>query len=60
MFSIRRIASNQLQNKNVYNFSLPFGKKRPAAKNDSAKYDIVVVGGGIGNVCATHLDAVLG
>jgi hypothetical protein len=61
MFSVSQIASKQLLNKNVYCFAgLSFGKKRVPTKNDLAKYDVVVVGGNLGNVCATHLDKVLG
>lgn len=58
MFSVRKIAARQLLNKNTY--SLGFGKKRKATPNDLEKYDVVVVGAGLGSVLATHLDAVVG
>jgi hypothetical protein len=58
MFSVRKIASRQLLARNTY--SLGFGKKRKATPSDLEKYDVVVVGAGLGSVLATHLDAVVG
>jgi hypothetical protein len=58
MFSVRQIAAKQLFSKNIY--SMGFGKKRKATPTDLDKYDVVVVGGHLGNVLATHLDAVVG
>lgn len=58
MFTVRQIAARQLLARNT--FSLGFGKKRKATPGDLDKYDVVVVGAGLGNVFATHLDAVVG
>lgn len=58
MFSVRQIAAKQLFARNTY--SLGFGKKRKATPSDLEKYDVVVIGAGLGNVFATHLDAVVG
>lgn len=58
MFSVRQIAARQLFARNTYN--LGFGKKRKPTPNDLEKYDVVVVGAGLGNVFAHHLDAVVG
>jgi len=58
MFSVRQIAAKQLFARNTY--ALGFGKKRKPTPNDLEKYDVVVVGAGLGNVLATHLDAVVG
>lgn len=58
MFSVRKIAAQQLLAKNTFNMG--FGKKRKPTPNDLEKYDVVVVGAGLGNVFATHLDAVVG
>ena len=58
MLSVRKIAARQLLQKNVYN--LGFGKKRKPTPSDLDKYDVVVVGAGLGSVLATHLDAVVG
>jgi hypothetical protein len=58
MFSVRKIAARQLLNRNTY--ALGFGKKRKPTPNDLEKYDVVVVGAGLGSVFATHLDAVVG
>jgi hypothetical protein len=58
MFSVRQIASRQLFARNTY--ALGFGSKRKATPADLDKYDVVVVGGGLGNVFAAHLDAVVG
>lgn len=58
MFSVRQIAARQLWARNSY--ALGFGKKRKATPSDLEKYDVVVVGAGLGNVLATHLDAVVG
>ena len=58
MFSVRKIAAKHLLARNTY--ALGFGKKRKPTPSDLDKYDVVVVGGGLGNVFATHLDAVVG
>ena len=58
MLSLRRIATKHLFARNTYN--LGFGKKRKPTPNDLDKYDLVVVGAGLGNVLASHLDAVVG
>ena len=58
MFSVRNIAARQLFQRNTY--SLGFGKKRKPTPTDLEKYDVVVVGAGLGTVFATHLDAVVG
>ena len=58
MLSVRKIASRQLWTRSSYN--LGFGKKRKPTPSDLDKYDVVVVGGGLGSVLATHLDAVVG
>lgn len=58
MFSVRQIAARQLFARNSY--SLGFGSKRKATAADLDKYDVVVVGAGLGNVFAAHLDAVVG
>lgn len=58
MLSVRKIAAQQLFARNVY--GLGFGKKRKPTPNDLEKYDVVVVGAGLGSVLATHLDAVVG
>lgn len=58
MFSVRQIAARQLFARNSY--SLGFGSKRKPTPADLDKYDVVVVGAGLGNVLAHHLDAVVG
>ncbi len=58
MFTVRQIAARQLFSRNSY--ALGFGKKRKATASDLEKYDVVVIGAGLGNVLATHLDAVVG
>ena len=58
MFSVRKIATKQLLARNTY--SLGFGNKRKPTPSDLEKYDVVVVGAGLGSVFATHLDAVVG
>lgn len=58
MFSVRNLASKTLTARNTY--SLGFGKKRKPTPNDLEKYDVVVVGAGLGTVFASHLDAVVG
>ena len=60
MFTIANIAQKSLTISSRYSFSLPFSKKRVPTKNDLAKYDVVVVGAGLGTVLASHLDAVMG
>ena len=58
MFSVRNMAARQLFARNTY--SLGFGKKRKPTPNDLEKYDVVVIGAGLGSVLATHLDAIEG
>jgi len=58
MFSIRNLAGKSLFARNTYN--LGFGKKRKPTPSDLEKYDVVVIGGNLGNVLASHLDAVVG
>ena len=58
MFSIRNLAGKTLFARNTYN--LGFGKKRKPTPSDLEKYDVVVVGAGLGTVFASHLDAVVG
>jgi hypothetical protein len=58
MFTVRQIAARQLFARNTY--ALGFGSKRKATPADLDRYDVVVVGAGLGNVFATHLDAVVG
>ena len=58
MFSVRQIAARQLIARNTY--SLGFGKKRKPTPSDLDKYDVVVVGAGLGTIFAHHLDAVVG
>ena len=60
MFTVRQLATKTLNNKNCYAFGLPFGNKRKPTPTDLQKYDVVVVGAGLGNVFAHHLDAVVG
>ena len=57
MLSVRKIAARQLFARNIYN--LGFGKERKPTPSDLDKYDVVVVGSGLGGVLATHLDAVV-
>jgi hypothetical protein len=52
------MAARQLFTRNTY--SLGFGSKRKPTPADLDKYDVVVVGAGLGNVLAQHLDAVVG
>ncbi len=58
MFSVRQIAARQLLSRGSYCIS--FGNKRKPTPSDLEKYDVVVVGAGLGNVFASHLDAVVG
>ncbi len=58
MFSVRQIAARQLCARNAYSFGL-FSKRKPTP-SDLEKYDLVVVGGHLGNVLATHIDAMVG
>lgn len=61
MMIINRKITNQLCLSNKFAFAgLPFGKKRDKPKNDSAKYDVVIVGGHLGALLSNHLDAVVG
>jgi len=58
MIRVADIASRQLVNSTRYGFAgLPFGKKRKATPSDLSKYDVVVVGGNLGAIFSTHLDA---
>lgn len=60
MFSVANITQKSLLNSSKFSFSgISFGKKRAPTRHDLQKYDVVVVGAGLGNVFATHLDAVL-
>jgi hypothetical protein len=59
MFTVANIAQKSLVNSCKYAFSLPGQKKRVPTKSDLQKYDVVVVGAGLGNVLASHLDAVM-
>lgn len=58
MFSVCQIAKKQLVNKNLYMISI--GKSRKPTSKDLDKYDVVIVGAGLGTVLASHLDAVMG
>lgn len=58
MHSITRLATKTLK-VNAFGFA-SFGKKRKPTPADLEKYDVVVVGAGLGSVLATHLDAVVG
>lgn len=58
MFKVSDYAAKALLRSNAYGFA-GFGKKRPATKSDLAKYDVVVVGGNLGAVFSTHLDAAM-
>lgn len=61
MMIINRKISSQLTASSAYAFAgLSFGKKRDKPKNDSAKYDVVIVGGHLGALLSNHLDAVVG
>lgn len=61
MFTVANIAQKSLLTSCKFSFAgLPFGKKRIPTRNDLQKYDVVVVGGNLGNVFASHLDKVLG
>lgn len=61
MFTIANITHKSLITSARYGFSgLPFSKKRVPTKSDLAKYDVIVVGAGLGTVLASHLDAVMG
>ncbi len=46
--------------KNQYNFAISFGKKRVPTSSTLDKYDVVVIGGGLGGVLSTHLDKTMG
>ena len=58
MFSVRQIAARQIFSRNIS--SISFGHKRKPTPSDLEKYDVVVVGANLGNVFASHLDAVVG
>ena len=59
MFTVANIAQKNLLTATRYGFSLPFAKKRVPTKNDLQKYDVVIVGAGLGAALSSHLDAVL-
>jgi len=59
MFTVANITQKSLLTSCKFSFSLPFAKKRIPTRNDLQKYDVVVVGANLGNVFASHLDAVL-
>ena len=58
MFTVANIAQKSLLRSSRY--SLGFGKKRAPTKNDLTKYDVVIVGAGLGGALSSHLDSVLG
>jgi hypothetical protein len=57
MIRVADIATKQLLTSS--RFGLSFGKKRKPTPSDLSKYDVVVVGGNLGAVFSTHLDAVV-
>lgn len=57
MLSVQKLATRQLLTRNAY--SLGFGKKRKPTPSDLEKYDVVVVGAGMGSILANHLDSVV-
>ena len=60
MIRVADLASKTLLNSNRFGFAgLPFGKKRVPTASDLGHYDVVVVGGNLGAVFSTHLDAVV-
>jgi hypothetical protein len=59
MFTVANIAQKSLVNSNRFGFAF-FGKKRVPTKNDLQKYDVVIVGAGLGGALSSHLDKVLG
>jgi hypothetical protein len=59
MFKVANIATRSLLSANKFCFSLPGGKKRIPTRNDLQKYDVLVVGAGLGAVLSSQLDAVL-
>lgn len=53
--------STQLMKASKYTFAgLSFGKKREKVSSDEAKYNVVIVGGHLGPLLSSHLDAVVG
>jgi hypothetical protein len=58
MFTVANIAQKSLVRSSKY--CMGFGKKRTPTKNDLQKYDVVVVGAGLGGALSSQLDAVLG
>lgn len=61
MFSVANIAQKSLLQTSRFGFAgLPFSKKRVPTKNDLSKYDVVIVGAGLGAALSSQLDAVLG
>jgi hypothetical protein len=58
MFTVANIAQKSLLRSSRY--SLGFGNKRKPTKNDLQKYDVVIVGAGLGGALSSHLDANLG
>lgn len=59
MFTVANIAQKSLLNSSRFGFA-GFGKKRVPTKNDLQKYDVVIVGAGLGGALSSHLDKVLG
>jgi hypothetical protein len=60
MFTVANITHRSLLTSSKYCFALPFAKKRVPTKNDLQKYDVVIVGAGLGAALSHHLDSVLG
>lgn len=60
MFKVANIAQRSLLTSTRYGFALPFAKKRTPTKNDLQKYDVLIVGAGLGAALSQHLDSVLG
>jgi hypothetical protein len=59
MFTVANIAQKSLLKTSKFTFA-GFGKKRVPTKNDLQKYDVVIVGAGLGGALSSQLDAVLG
>ncbi len=59
MITVANIAHKSLLNSSRFGFA-GFGKKRVPTKNDLQKYDVVVVGAGLGGALSSQLDSVLG
>jgi len=61
MLTVANIAQKSLARSTRYCFSgLPGSKKRVPTKNDLPKYDVVIVGAGLGAALSSQLDKVLG